>query len=121
MTVTQGANLYTVAYGTRPEAVEIPTFQPRAPTTSDVQWPLGKEWINTVGNGVYKLTSFTTTSGVVTANWTLLGTSGGALNTLTGDTGGALAPSAGNISILGTANEISVSGSGSTLTLALAG
>jgi hypothetical protein len=41
----------------------------------------------------------------------------GAVNTLTGDSGGAISPTSGNINISGTANEITTTGSGSTITL----
>lgn len=44
------------------------------------------------------------------------GGGGGTLSTLTGNTGGAISPTAGNINIVGTGN-ISVAGSGSTLTI----
>ena len=121
MTVTPGASLYTQGFGSRPENVEIPTYQTRPPTSTDVQYPLGKRWIDTNAHTSYELDGFSTSAGIVSAIWTLLGTAGGALNTLTGDTGGAVTPSAGNINIVGTANEITSTGSGSTITLALAG
>ena len=54
---------------------------------------------------------FTVTAGNVTLNTT------GAIQTLTGDSGGALSPTAGNFNILGGTNGIDTSGSGSTLTL----
>jgi hypothetical protein len=60
--------------------------------------------------------SFDTAAFAVDANGfvTLAGT--GALQTLTGDTGGALNPTAGNINIVG-GQSMAVAGSGSTLTL----
>lgn len=42
----------------------------------------------------------------------------GVVQTITGDSGGALSPSSGNINILGTSGQITTTGSGSTLTLA---
>lgn len=121
MTIPQGANLYTQGFGSKPENVEIPTYQTHAPATTDVQWPLGKRWVDYQNSAEYSLTSFSTTNGAVIANWTLLGTDTGALNTLTGDSGGAISPSAGNITLAGTANQITTTGSGSTITFALAG
>lgn len=47
------------------------------------------------------------------------GGGGSGVLTITGDTGGALSPTAGNINILGTTGQITTTGSGSTLTLAL--
>lgn len=40
------------------------------------------------------------------------------VETLTGDSGGAVVPTAGNINVLGTTDQITTTGSGSTLTLA---
>lgn len=121
MTVPTGANLYTQGFGSRPENVEIPTYQTRAPGVTDTQWPLGKRWIDTVAGSEYSLCNFSTSNGVVSANWSLLGTNTGALNTLTGDSGGAISPSAGNITLAGTAGQIATTGSGSTITFSLIG
>lgn len=121
MTIQPGAAVYTQGFGTRPENVETPTIQPRAPSLTDTNWPLGKRWIDTLDNAEYVLTSFSSSLGVVSANWALLGTATGALNTLTGDSGGAIAPSAGNITLAGTAGQIATTGSGSTITFSLIG
>lgn len=51
--------------------------------------------------------------------WAAAGGSSGPIDTITASSGGALMPSAGNISILGTANQITTAGSGSTVTLTL--
>jgi hypothetical protein len=122
MTFQNGAMLYTQGFGSRPENVEIPHLDTRAPTSSDVNgYPIGKRWINTATNTEYVLTSTTSSMNVTTPTWTLLGTNSGALNTLTGDSGGAISPSAGNITLAGTANQITTAGSGSTITYSLIG
>lgn len=82
----------------------------RVPTTNDQQYP-GTVWQNssvsppvqyiTTGAGVWNLLSSGSSSGV---------------STLTGNSGGAISPSAGNISIIGSGG-VTVSGSGSTLTI----
>ena len=64
-----GANLYGIGVGTRPENVEVPTLQTRPPSTSDVNWPLGKVWIDTVGGNSYTLTSISSIGGTLAANW----------------------------------------------------
>lgn len=78
----------------------------------------------------YILNGFTSSQGVVKANWTLLnstpsgGAGSGAVDTLTGDVGGPVpADTTGNINILGTAGQITVTGTPATntLTLSLAG
>lgn len=48
------------------------------------------------------------------------GGGGGSLSTLTGNTGGAISPSAGNINIVG-AGSVTVTGSGNTLTISDSG
>ena len=114
-----GANLYTQGTGTRPENIEIPVFQNRAPTTTDVIYPVGKRWIF-INSGEYTLLALTSIGGTLTANWSQLGTSGGgAINTLTGDSGGAISPSANNINLNGTASQIVSTGSGSSIVWSL--
>lgn len=85
----------------------------RAPTTNDKKYPIGSIWINTTSSTSYQLCA---NPGV----WTVLGTgSGGDIQTLTADSGGALLPTTGNMNILGTANQITTAGAGSTITASL--
>lgn len=86
--------------------------QKRAPTPNDRRFKFGTLWFDSAANTVYALVSVTNNS----AFWSLLGTGTGDLETLTGDTGGAISPSAGNINVLGGSN-IEVTGSASTLTV----
>lgn len=87
----------------------------RAPTSNDKKYPIGSIWINTATSTSYQLVA---TPGV----WTILGAAaGGDIQTITGDSGGALLPTAGNINLLGTANQIAVTGAGSTETFSLTG
>jgi hypothetical protein len=120
MTAQSPANLYTQGFGSRPENVEVPVVTNVAPSTSQVNFPIGKRWINTATNSEYVLTSSTTSGGVTTPTWTLLESGTSSFLSLTGDTGTAL-PSAGNVKLAGTANQISTSASGSTVTFALTG
>lgn len=115
MSIQPGAMLYTQGFGSRPENVEVPFITNRAPTSSDVNYPIGKRWIY-LDNGEYILVEITASGGINTASWVLNGTNTGPLNTLTGNSGGAIAPSAGNINIVGS-GIITVAGSGSTLTI----
>ena len=84
----------------------------RAPTTNDKKYPIGSIWINTTTSTSYQLV---TAPGV----WTILGAAaGGDIQTLTGDSGGAILPAAGNITLAGTAAQgIVTSGAGSTITI----
>ncbi len=86
--------------------------QKRAPTTNDRRFKFGTLWLDTNGNTVYALVNIANNA----AFWSLLGAGSGDLDTLTGDSGGAVVPSSGNINILG-GQTTSVVGSGSTLTI----
>lgn len=119
MTIQPGANVYTQGFGSRPEDVEVPHIDVRAPASTDTRYPIGKRWIFT-GNAVYDLIGFTTSNGVTSATWVESAGGSGSVAQLTGDSGTAL-PVAGSIKIAGTANQITSTASGATVTLALAG
>ena len=86
----------------------------RDPSSLDVGYDIGQSWVNELNNTFWALTSYS--SGA--ANWEDLSAStSGLVATLTGDTGGARSPTAGNINIVGTTNQMQVTGSGSTLTV----
>lgn len=79
----------------------------RNPLTSDVNYEIGTEWINQSTQAVFFLSSVS--AGL--ALWTIAGSgTTGAINSITGDSGGAEVPLAGNFSLLGTANQITVTG-----------
>jgi hypothetical protein len=118
MTIQPGAMVYTQGFASRPENVEVPHIDVRAPTTTDILYPIGKRWIDTVGNAQYILTSQSAVANVTSALWVASGGGTIELSTLTGDSGTAT-PSGGNIKIAGTANQITTAASGSTVTLSL--
>lgn len=115
----QGANLYTSAFGSRPENVEVPVYQTRAPTEADWNYPIGKQWIDTSGLASYILLSVTSSAGINTATWENTGGGSTSLDSLSGDTGTAT-PTAGNIIIAG-GDGVVTSASGSTVTISLDG
>lgn len=119
MTFQPGANVYTQGFGSRPENVEVPHLDVRAPTTTDVMYPVGKYWVDQVGLNAYVLTGQNSVGGALSSSWNLLGTNTGALNTLTGGTGGAVSPSAGNITLAGTTNQITTTGTTNTITVSV--
>jgi len=84
----------------------------RAPTTADTGYEIGQLWADTNATTMYGLSAV---SGGV-ATWNLLGPGASDVDTLTGDTGGAISPAGGNINILG-GDGLTVAGSGSTLTI----
>ena len=53
------------------------------------------------------------------ATWINFGSGGGTLNTLTGNTGGAVPPTAGNINVVGDGTTITVAGNPGTSTLTI--
>lgn len=116
MSTPTGGNLYTVAFGTRPENVEIPVYSTVNPGTNKTNYPIGKRWINTSSNSTFTLTSLSTLGGVTTATWTAEGGGSSQLAQLTGDTGTAI-PTNGSIKIAGDTVNISTSASGSTVTI----
>ncbi len=93
----------------------LPVSSPRSPTTSDLiaadgaPYNVGRIWVNTTSGVVYLYAG----AGV----WSTASAS--SIQTLTGGTGGAISPSAGNINILGTANQIASTGSGSSITMSI--
>jgi hypothetical protein len=84
----------------------------RAPTSADKSYVKGTLWLNTANSTAYMWPG--------SGNWISLGSgTTGAIVTLTGGSGGALSPTAGNMNLLGTANQITSTGSGSTITFSL--
>lgn len=114
MSFQPGAVVYTQSFASRPENVEVPHIEGRPPTSADVNYPVGKNWVDSVGNASYTLTSTITISGITTATWVTTGGSAGAIATIN-----ALSPTGGNITIAGTTNQLAVANAGSTVTLSL--
>jgi hypothetical protein len=92
-----------------------PITAQRAPTSNDISYPIGQLWVDEVGDDFYGLTDVTAGS----ATWAVLAAVPGEIATLTGDSGGAITPNAGNIDLLGTANQITTTGTANTITLSL--
>lgn len=88
-----------------------------APSTSNVDSSIGTLAIIPSSGAAYLCVKNTG----VTVTWEQLGLSTGSVGSLTGTSGGAVTPTAGNINILGTANQIVFTGSGSTLTASFSG
>lgn len=101
MTFQPGANLYTQGFGSRPETLEVPHYDVRAPSSSDILYPIGKEWIY-VGNSIWKLLNLTSSQGVTTATWVQLADANGPVQ-----------------AVLGTASEVTVTNIAGTATVSL--
>lgn len=98
------------------EVLPLPIRQTRAPTSNDKVSPSGapyqpgQVWVNVTSSAVYMYTTGGT--------WVATGGSTTDVNTLSGDSGGNLSPTSGNIVIAGGTNVTTV-GSGSTITVNL--
>jgi len=92
-----------------------PVVAARDPTTTDINYPIGQEWVNSSSHVIWFLTNIAAGS----ATW-VNSTTAGAINTITGNSGGAESPSGGNFNILGT-GSITVAGSAATETVQLIG
>lgn len=124
--MSTSASLYGVGVGTASTATLglSPIVTVRAPASTDIRGPggplkIGQIWVNTVANASYILTSFSSAAGQTTANWSLQGSVAGVLDTLSGDVGGTITPTAGNIVLAGTGGEIVTTGAGSTITFSI--
>src|SRR6478736_4486398 len=98
------------------DVAPVPFVALRNPATSDIDFPYGKIWFNRSNDTAWILTS--KAAGVAT--WTAFGSGAvGGIITITGDSGGAESPLAGNFSLLGTANQITVTGAANKETFSL--
>lgn len=94
----------------------LPIVTTRDPTTTDVNYVLSQVWVNKSTPSLWFLGAKSSGS----ASWIAAGSGAtGGVVTVTGGSGGALSPTLGNINILGTANQITSTGSGSTITFSL--
>lgn len=92
----------------------------RDPNQYDVNYLLFQVWVNQTDETVWYLSSFSSNTGVILADWIQFDTSVSSFETLTGDTGVAT-ESAGNINVYGTTSDagsgIETEGSGDTLSV----
>ncbi len=70
MTFPYNQNLYGVGIGSSNGTGAIyPHVDVREPTASDVQWPIGQRWIDTVGQGEWVLVAQSSVGGVLQSVW----------------------------------------------------
>ncbi len=92
-----GANVYTQGFGSRPENVEVPHIDVRAPSSSDILYPVGKFWLF-LNNSLWYLLGQSSVNGITTSNWIEISTSAGGVLSVTGTTNQILAsPTTGNV------------------------
>ena len=110
--------VYTQSTGAASTGPFVITYQTRDPTVYDVNWPNQKLWVNTTNDNLWTLDGFTTTAGVVYANWLDLTSGKTNAETLTGNSGGAVGvDGANNINVIGDTTTINIVGVPGTHTL----
>jgi len=109
MSLARGSRQYMGVRAILPPDLQTAT---RAPTSSDKSYVKGTLWLDTDADAAYMWPG--------TGDWISLGSgTTGAIVTLTGDSGGAIAPVGGNIDLLGTASQITTTGTAGTITFSL--
>ena len=83
----------------------------RAPNANDKRYKIGTQWIDTQSNQAYLLLDVNAGQ----ANWMQISSPGAGISTLTGNSGGAISPTGGNVNLLG-GTGVNTVGSGSTIT-----
>jgi hypothetical protein len=120
MNFNSQAPFYNEGGGSFPTNKLFPHIDVRIPASTDVQYSIGQLWVDTVSLNAYMLASQTSSQGITSSNWILLGASDGEIVSLTTDDTTVVTPTAGNINIAG-ASPLSTTGSGSTVTVNLSG
>jgi hypothetical protein len=116
---TLANELYPISNGTTSSNPFVVVFQNRAPTVNDIQYPIQKVWLDTALNNFWFLKNFNTSNGVTTATWIPL-SSAATVETLTGNTGGAVPPDGSNtIFVMGDGTFITTVGTPGTNTLTI--
>lgn len=107
------------AYGQNLPLVDIfpfPIFKTRAPGSKDKNFNIGQVWVYKVSNTVRNSYMFGGLTSAGVPIWMQQSNGAGDISTLTGSTGGAISPTAGNITLAAGTGMLSIAGSGSTLT-----
>jgi len=114
------ANSIDVAANARASSIPfVDQFEPRDPTTSDIQYPIQKKWLNTATGAFWELQNFMSFNGITTANWVLIGHHAAVTETLTGNDGIVVPPTGNNINVVGDVTNILTTGNAGTSTLTI--
>lgn len=121
MATSSTVNQTNQVYGAQGNPIQanfpVPVIATRAPTTADINYTIGRQWIDKSAASIYFLGAKASGS----ATWIAAGSGAtGGVVTVTGDSGGAISPVAGNVDILG-GSGVTVAGSAGTLTISLTG
>lgn len=108
-------SFYTNTYGVANSPSQSPPpfiTDNRSPNNFDINYPIFSFWLNSSSLNLYFLAQKTSNLGYIQADWVLIGTNLGGVQSLTGNSGGAVMPDTG------AGNTINVVGDGTTITIA---
>lgn len=109
MSLTRSPKQYLGVRAIAPPDLQLAT---RAPTSADKAYPKGQLWLDTDDSTAFMWPG--------SGDWISLGSgTTGAIVTLTGGSGGAISPVAGDIDLLGTASQITSTGTAGTITFSI--
>ena len=117
MTTPVGNQVYTIANAYTQTGPFITYFATVNPTSADVNFVPTQRWFNTAANAEWILVNFSIVNGIKSANWQPVNSTSNT-NTLTGNVGGPVPPTAGNINVIG-AGTVLVTGNPGTSTLTI--
>lgn len=120
MSFQPGAMVYTQGFGSRPENVEVPHYDSRIPTTTDINYPIGKWWLY-VGHSLWYLLNLSTSNGVTSANWIQVSDSDGPVESVTGTANQITVVTAAGVATASLPNAVTAPGSLTTTTSLAAG
>lgn len=117
MTTPVGNQVYTIANAYTQTGPFITYFSTVNPTSADVNFVPTQRWFNTAADAEWILVNFSIVNGIKSANWQPVNSTSN-INTLTGNVGGPVPPTAGNINVIG-AGTVLVTGNPGTSTLTI--
>jgi hypothetical protein len=97
----------------------VDAFMGRDPTVNDINYQIQKKWLNTTTGALWELQNFTTSEGILFANWILIASHGLVTETLTGNDGIIVGPTNNNIDVVGDVTNILTTGNAATSTLTI--
>jgi hypothetical protein len=119
MTEQRSNSIYSATSGTTTTDAFITILRPYPPSLQDINYPVGKRWVDTASNVDYILANLFNQNGVVLANWIPLSSGGpGSTEKLEGNSGGPVGPDGSSIiNVVGDASTINIIGDPQTHTL----
>lgn len=116
---TQPEFLDASSVGRTSSKVFVDAFMGRDPTPQDINYQTQAKWLNTVTDTLWMLKGFTSNAGVLLAIWIEIGHTSVTVETLTGNDGIIVPPTANNINVFGDLTTITTTGNAATSTLTI--